>query len=66
MHQGAVLVGEGFALHWLQGCSDLALDLNVSCHAAKNWMKQETHVLSSEALQAWCRERGLFASHLTG
>jgi transposase len=25
---------------------------------------QETHVLSGEALQAWCRERGLFAHHL--
>ena len=24
---------------------------------------QETHVLSGEALQAWCRERGLFAHH---
>lgn len=26
---------------------------------------QETHGLSGEALQAWCRERGLFAHHLT-
>jgi hypothetical protein len=26
---------------------------------------QETHGLSVEALQAWCRERGLFAHHLT-
>jgi hypothetical protein len=26
---------------------------------------QETHILSGEALQAWCRERGLFAHHLT-
>ena len=25
----------------------------------------ETHGLSGEALQAWCRERGLFAHHLT-
>ena len=25
---------------------------------------QETHGLSGEALQAWCRERGLFAHHL--
>lgn len=25
---------------------------------------QETHVLSGEALQTWCRERGLFAHHL--
>ena len=25
----------------------------------------ETHGLSSEALQAWCRERGLFAHHLS-
>ena len=74
---------------------EVALDLNVSYHTAKNWMKrgypdragtsagkekrpqdwsaqeqllalQETHVLSGEALQAWCRERGLFAHHLTG
>lgn len=26
---------------------------------------QETHGLSSESLQTWCRERGLFAHHLT-
>jgi transposase-like protein len=26
---------------------------------------QETHGLAGEALQAWCRERGLFAHHLT-
>ncbi|SFB35462.1 Transposase [Collimonas sp. OK607] len=26
---------------------------------------QETHGLSGEALQAWCRERGIFAHHLT-
>ena len=26
---------------------------------------QETHGLSGEALQAWCREHGLFAHHLT-
>lgn len=26
---------------------------------------QETHSLSGEALQAWCRERGIFAHHLT-
>lgn len=73
---------------------EVALDLNVSYHTAKNWMKrghpdkagmardtekrpqdwsaqeqlwalQETHVLSGEALQAWCREKGLFAHHLT-
>ena len=25
---------------------------------------QETHALSGEALQAWCRERGLFVHHL--
>ena len=25
---------------------------------------QETHGLSGEALQTWCRERGLFADHL--
>ena len=25
----------------------------------------ETHGLSGEALHAWCRERGLFAHHLT-
>ena len=73
---------------------EVALDLNVSYHTAKNWMKrgsankagmslgkdkrpqdwsaqeqllalQETHVFSGEALQAWCREKGLFAHHLT-
>ena len=72
---------------------EVALDLNVNYHTAKNWMQrgspdkatasptkekrpqdwsaqeqllalQETHVLSGEALQAWCRERGLFAHHL--
>lgn len=26
---------------------------------------QESHVLTGEALNAWCRERGLFAHHLT-
>ena len=26
---------------------------------------QESHGLSGEALQAWCRERGLFTHHLT-
>jgi hypothetical protein len=26
----------------------------------------ETHSLSGEALHAWCREKGLFAHHLTG
>lgn len=26
---------------------------------------QETHALSGEALQVWCRERGIFAHHLT-
>jgi transposase-like protein len=26
---------------------------------------QETHCLSGEALQAWCRQRGIFAHHLT-
>jgi hypothetical protein len=25
----------------------------------------ETHGMSGEALQAWCRERGLFVHHLT-
>jgi transposase len=73
---------------------EVALELNVNYHTAKNWMKrgspdkaamspvkerrpqdwspqeqllalQETHVLSGQALQAWCRERGLFAHHLT-
>ena len=73
---------------------EIAMELNVSYHTAKNWMArkspgkagtslgkekrpqdwnaqeqllalQETHVLSGEALQAWCRERGLFAHHLT-
>jgi transposase len=73
---------------------EVALDLNVNYHTAKNWMQrgspdkagmspgkekrpqdwsaqeqllalQEAHGLSGEALQAWCRERGLFAHHLT-
>lgn len=73
---------------------EVALDINVNYHTAKNWMKRgsavtaavgsakekrpqdwttqeqlvalhETHGLSGEALQAWCRERGLFAHHLT-
>lgn len=72
---------------------EVALELNVNYHTAKNWMKRgmanqagvsqardkrpqdwsaqeqllalhETHGLSGEALQAWCRERGLFAHHL--
>ena len=73
---------------------EVALELNVSYHTAKNWMKRgppdragasagkekrpqdwsaseqlhalnETHGFSSEALQAWCRERGVFAHHLS-
>ena len=73
---------------------EVALELNVSYHTAKNWMKRghpdragtsvgkekrpqdwssseqlqalnETHALPGEALQAWCRERGLFAHHLS-
>lgn len=73
---------------------EVAVDLNVNYHTAKNWMKRgpavtesvgstkekrqqdwtaqeqlvalhETHGLSGEGLQAWCRERGLFAHHLT-
>jgi transposase-like protein len=69
---------------------DVALDLNVNHHTARNWIKrgspapavvgstkekrpqdwnaqeqllalQETHALSGPALQAWCRERCLFA-----
>ena len=73
---------------------EVALDLNVNYHTAKNWMKrgspdkagmslgkekrpqdwsaqeqllalQETHALSGEALQAWCRKKGLFAHHLS-
>ena len=72
---------------------EVALELNVSYHTAKNWMKRgnparagasagkekrpqdwsapeqlqalnETHAFSSDALQAWCRERGVFAHHL--
>ena len=27
---------------------------------------QESHALSGESLNAWCRERGLFAHHLSG
>ena len=73
---------------------EVALELNVNYHTARNWTKKgtankavvtepkekrpqdwsaseqlqalnETHVLSGEALQAWCRERGLFAHHLS-
>ena len=73
---------------------EVALELNVNYHTARNWVKKgaatkavvaqikekrpqdwsapeqlqalnETHVLSGESLQAWCRERGLFAHHLT-
>lgn len=72
---------------------EVALELNVNYHTARNWIKKgpankavvagtkekrpqdwstpeqlqalnETHGLSGEALQAWCRERGLFAHHL--
>ena len=73
---------------------EVALELNINHHTAKNWMKRghpdragtsagkekrpqdwraseqlqalnETHGFSSEALQAWCRERGLFAHQPT-
>ena len=72
---------------------EVALELNVNYHTARNWVKKgtankavaagekekrpqdwsaaeqlqalnETHALSGNALQAWCRERGLFAHHL--
>lgn len=72
---------------------EVALELNVNYHTARNWVKKgtankavaagtkekrpqdwsaaeqlqalsETHALTGEALQAWCRERGLFAHHL--
>ena len=73
---------------------EVALDLNVNYHTAKNWIKRglpdtvgaaskkekrpqdwtaqeqllalhETHGLSGEALHSWCREKGLFAHHLS-
>lgn len=73
---------------------EVALELNVNYHTAKNWIKRctpdsvgaapkkekrpqdwsaqeqlvalhETHALSGEALHRWCREKGLFAHHLT-
>ena len=72
---------------------EVALELNVNYHTARNWVKKgsankavvaqtkekrpqdwsaveqlqalnESHALTGEALQAWCRERGLFAHHL--
>jgi len=71
----------------------VALDMNISHHTLRYWMKKkslaepsvsatkekrpqdwtaeeqlvalhETHGLTGEALQAWCRERGVFAHHL--
>ena len=73
---------------------EVALELNVNYHTAKNWIKRgtaggvvgaqkkekrpqdwsaqeqllalnETHGLSGETLHSWCREKGLFAHHLT-
>jgi len=50
----------------------VADELNINCHTVKNWRAgqqlealQETHGLSGETLQAWCREKGIFPHHLT-
>lgn len=59
--------------YWMKNKS--VIKQNVSATKEKrpqDWTAQEqlvalheTHGLSGDALQAWCRERGLFAHHLT-
>lgn len=60
--------------NWMKGKS--VNNLNITATKEKrpqDWCAEEqlvalheTHGLTGEALQAWCRERGLFAHHLTG
>lgn len=59
--------------HWVRNRS--AADIKLAVIPEKrpqDWRAEEqllalleTHALSGEALNAWCRERGLFAHHLT-
>lgn len=61
------------AKNWIKkGMANKAGVLPVKERRPQDWSAQEqllalheTHGLSSEAVQAWCRERGLFAHHLT-
>jgi hypothetical protein len=59
--------------HWMKGKSLEKISISAPKEkrpqdwSAKQQMiaLHETHGLSGESLQAWCRERGLFAHHLT-
>ena len=61
------------AKNWLKrGSTVKAASPSVKERRPQDWNAQdqlvalhETHGLSGDALQAWCRERGLFAHHLT-
>lgn len=61
------------AKNWLKrGSTAKASLVSAKERRPQDWSAQdqlvalhETHGLSGEALQAWCRERGLFAHHLT-
>ena len=61
------------AKNWLKrGSTVRAVSVSTKERRPQDWSAQdqlvalhETHGLSGESLQAWCRERGLFAHHLT-
>jgi transposase-like protein len=61
------------AKNWLKrGSTVKSTSVSVKERRPQDWSAQdqlvalhETHGLSGDALQAWCRERGLFAHHLT-
>ena len=61
------------AKNWLKrGSIVKAGSVSIKEKRPQDWSAQdqlvalhETHGLSSDVLQAWCRERGLFAHHLT-
>ena len=61
------------AKNWLKrGSTVHAVSVSTKERRPQDWSAQdqlvalhETHGLSGESLQAWCRERGLFAHHLT-
>lgn len=62
--------------HWMREAVKKNLNTPVVSHKEKrpqDWRAedqllalQETHGLEGEALNAWCRERGIFAHHLSG
>src|SRR5690606_33532665 len=59
--------------HWLRKSNMTDKPAQPGAKRAQDWSPQEqlqalheTYALSEEALQAWCREKGLFAHQLEG